>query len=109
MKIINYGFFDALTPYSVEQNNIETADHIHIPKDFTKENISEILDWCIENDDICKKIANNARLQFLKLFNQSYMLDYLQHLVSFISLNIQDHNVSEFRTVTNSLFSKYRL
>ena len=97
-------FFDALTPYSKEENNIETADHIFIPKDFTKENIVDILDWCISNDDICRKIANNARVKFLQLFSQSYMLDYLQHLVSLVSDNIQDKNVSDFRDTSNTLY-----
>ena len=87
-------FFDQLESYSIENNNIETADHISIPHNFTVDSIQGIIDWCTENDDICNKIASNALRKYNLLFEHDYMLDYMQHVCDSISRKILPNNVS---------------
>lgn len=38
-------------------------------------NLMEKISWCIENDDTCKKIANEARLFSLKVLQKDYIND----------------------------------
>ena len=41
----------------------------------------EKIEWCIDNDDKCKIIAQNALEFYNKYLNESGVLDYLQALI----------------------------
>lgn len=49
-----------------------------------KEDLSDLIEkikWCRENDEICKKIANNARKFYIKYLQKDGALDYLQKIL----------------------------
>lgn len=52
---------------------IEWVHYIPINNDFS--NLEVIINWCINNDDICKQIAINAREFIKKKLNNEYVLN----------------------------------
>ena len=63
-------------------------DHIIVPNDFNEKQLSNILKWCKDNDEICKKIASNCEKKYKELFTKSSIFDYLELLTYKISQNI---------------------
>ena len=54
------------------------------------ENLDDLIDkikWCRENDSKCKEIANNAYKFYLKYLTKDGIFDYMQYILSKISLN----------------------
>lgn len=54
-----------------------------------KENLEDLIDkikWCIDNDNKCFEIANNAKLFYLKYLEKDGIFDYMQNLLKSISL-----------------------
>ena len=64
-------------------------DHIKIPKDFDDDQIRRILQWCQENDEICKEISENARIAYDKYLTEDKILDYMELLLNNISDNME--------------------
>lgn len=63
-------------------------DHIHIPKDFTQEQIVQVLSWCRQHDQECEQIGLNAKETYQRLLSEDRIFDYLEFLLGRISDNI---------------------
>ena len=55
---------------------LDNPDHILIPKDFDEDKIINILQWCVEHDDICQQIASNSKVVFDKYINKGILISY---------------------------------
>ena len=47
--------------------------------------LSPVVDWCLENDDICKKISENAMAFYNKYFTEEFVYDYVSDMCNSIS------------------------
>lgn len=71
-------FFDWLVPYE---------HYIPLKKEFTETDLFEKLEWCKNNDEKCKKIAENAKNFADKYLSRDGILDYLQYVFTAIFEN----------------------
>ena len=53
----------------------------YVPVAWDLSNLNEIIRWCKENDEQCKKIAENARIFYDKFLSRDSILDYMQKLI----------------------------
>lgn len=53
----------------------------YVPLTGTIEDIKDKIKWCMENDEECKKIANNAKIFAKKMLSRESILDYLQKMI----------------------------
>ena len=67
-------YFPLLKPY---------YDHVPVKSDLS--NLRKQIEWCINNDNKCKKIAENAKLMYKKYVGKTGVLDYLQSV--FLEIN----------------------
>ena len=63
------------------------------------ESISEVINWCKENDSICKKISENGMKFYEKYFTKNFVYDYVSDLCNTISgvLHEQDERYEEVK------------
>ena len=71
-------YFDKMIPYE---------HYIPIEKSFDKEYMLNILKWCRENDELCEKIATNAREFAIKYLNMDNCLNYLEKTLNNIAID----------------------
>jgi len=72
-----------LVPYHPnDSTNPENSDYIIVSNE---EELNIALNWCLENDKICEKIANNCKTKMNKLLSKEAVLDYLQYVVNMTS------------------------
>eukprot|EP00606_Chrysophyceae_sp_TOSAG23-5_P000339 GSChrysophyteH2.ASY1.ANO1.1208.1 assembled CDS len=62
-------YFPLLKPY---------YDHVPVKADLS--DLREQIEWCINNDDKCRQIAENAKLIYKKYVGKQGVLDYLQSI-----------------------------
>lgn len=56
--------------------------YIHyVPLKADLSDVYEKIVWCKQNDDACKKIAENARLFYLQVLSKDGVLDHLQNMI----------------------------
>jgi len=70
-------YLDLLEPY---------VHYVPVKKDLS--DLKEKIAWCKENQDICKKIASNARKFYFEYINKEKMMDYIQDTLNLISSKI---------------------
>lgn len=58
---------------------IENVHYINLDNNF--ENLEEIIKWCKENESMCEKIGENARIFATKYLSTNGILDYMQKLL----------------------------
>lgn len=54
------------------------------------ENLPAVLSWCVEHDDVCKKIMENGMKFYEKYFNKNFIYDYVADLCNSISGLLHD-------------------
>jgi hypothetical protein len=67
-------YFPLLRPY---------VDHVPVKADFS--DLREKIEWCRENDDKCREIAENAKALYSKYISLEGILDYMQVTIFEIS------------------------
>ena len=66
-------------------------------------NLVKMIQWCRENDDKCKEIAENGYNFYKKYLEKDGIFDYLQYILyrtQFKSLNLPFHNQSSIALIT---------
>jgi tRNA A-37 threonylcarbamoyl transferase component Bud32 len=53
----------------------------YVPVSYDLSNLIEIVQWCKDNDEICKNIAINAKKFYDNVLNRDSILDYMQKVV----------------------------
>lgn len=81
-------------PFVDTNDKIITSHYINIKEDLS--NLVKIINWCKENDDICKIISENG-YKFWKehLSNTTYMFNYMQKKLknfSYVQINERENN-----------------
>lgn len=80
-SVWNIWYSKMLIPFNIKTGTIDTEAH-YIP---VKRDLSDILDiikWCNNNSNICKKIVENARKFYdINLSNKDSILNYIQKLL----------------------------
>ena len=56
---------------------IEWVHYIPVNNDFS--NLDIVIQWCIDNDNICKQIAENSRKFIKEKLNEDYVRNYMIH------------------------------
>jgi len=79
-------YFPLLEPY---------IDHIPIESDLS--NLIEVIEWCKNNDDKCKIIAENAKKFYNKYINKDSLYDYIELICNKINNNYMITN-NEYKT-----------
>ena len=69
------------TPYELWFRKYLVEYEHFIPVKHDLSDLIEKIEWCIDNDDKCKIIAQNALEFYNKYLNESGVLDYLQALI----------------------------
>lgn len=72
-------FFDMLEPY---------VDHIPVKSDLS--DLYEVINWCKNNDEECKKISQNAKKLYNKILKKENIFDYMQYICTNINKNTTD-------------------
>jgi DNA-directed RNA polymerase II subunit RPB2 len=85
-------------PYGAE--GIETCHCITIKHDLS--DLKDAIEWCLANDEICKKIQENAMDFYRKTFTRDFVYDYVADMCNSISttLNSQENNYEEVKKLT---------
>lgn len=78
-------YFPLLHPY---------VDHVPVKSDLS--NLQEILEWCHNNDDKCREIADNARKLYEKFVSREAIMDYLQLITYETAKRTEPWEDSEF-------------
>lgn len=61
--------------------------YIEIKEDFS--DLDKTIQWCIDNDDKCKEIVNNAKKLYDEYFNKEKLLNYSAFILNSISNNFK--------------------
>jgi len=91
----------------------------YIPVHPKLQDLAMTIQWCKENDDYCKQIAENGREFYNTYLNENGVYDYLQYMISKIAIKSSglqfkqyaDHNigiVSMFRDNANNPFQRLK-
>ncbi len=75
-----------------------------IPINSDLSNLIDVINWCRENDQKCKKIAINAYNLYHKYLTRNGFFDYMQVILTKISENM-DHNFLEENNVNSQISS----
>jgi len=65
----------------------------YIPIKSDLSDLKEKIQWCKDNQAICKTIAANARKFYFKYINKSSMMDWVANTLNFISVKIDQINI----------------
>ena len=90
-------YSDLLIPYE---------HYIPIKEDLS--DIFEIIEWCRNNDNKCKNIAENAKKFYEKYLQKDSILDYLQKTFIDIKKTIGNYSYNDIKPVDVQIINEYK-
>ena len=69
-----------------EYDSVEKYIFISLSKSNLKNDLESVIQWCLENDDICKEIANNAKEFYDTYINENMIYNYLESVINNIAI-----------------------
>ena len=96
-------------PYGAQ--GIEDCHCITVKHDLS--DLRDTIEWCLANDDICKKIQENAMSFYHKTFTRDFVYDYIADMCNSISntLDSKDNDykeVQKFKPHSKLSFKSYK-
>ena len=72
-------------------------------------NMERTIEWCIENDEKCKRVAENAKHFYAAYFTKQYVYEYMASTLNAISgrQHVTERSVSEEQTWLKDITSTY--
>ena len=69
--------------------------------------LSDVINWCIQNDSICQTIANNGRVKINEILNKDVILDNLNITIHQISNKYEHFKIPEIKIENIESTPKY--
>ena len=90
--------------YKTANEMSDNTDHIEIPSNFNREDIVDIIDWCIGNNTICQKVSQNS-IHFYKTFlSKNGIIHYWEYILKKLSNNVVGSSVIENKISKISIY-----
>lgn len=82
----------------------------YIPVKHDLSDLIEKIEWCLKNDDTCKKISENGVKFFNKYFNRDFIYDYLSNSFNAIANKMNIPTISQvgYEQMKNYVMTSYK-
>ncbi len=114
-------FRKRLTPFSITEHNDSCSNEIladnscsneilanYIPIKHDLSDLVETVNWCIQHDDVCKKISENAKKFYDTYLSRDGVLDYTQSLLCLLKKKVGNYRYTTLtiREIQQSFLEK---